>query len=199
MLPAIREIGRIAYPVELQRRHDARGHAIEAGGDVLLPIGHEIALGICRIDGDMDAEPEPRGLGDILHQLHARPIIANPIDVEAGLGLGDVRGNAIDQAVRAALGAVDEFEGVIGVGAGEGAEMVGDGIVVAVVPIPDRAEHPVRMQVDGIGAAAHFCRQQGDPASEASAADIGSGIRHLADDALLLRTIAGARARALAG
>ena len=59
--------------------------------------------------------------------------------------------------------------------------------------------HPVRVQVDGIGAAAHLCRQQGDPAPEASAADIGGGIRHLADDALLLRAVAGARARALAG
>ena len=146
----------------------------------------------------MDAEAEPRRLRDILHQLHARAVIADAVDVEARVGLRDVRRNAVDQAVRTALGAVDEFEGAIGIGAGEGAEMVGDRVEVAVVPVPDRAQHPVRVQVKGVGAAAHLRRQQGDPLAEAAAADIGGRIRHLADDALLLRAVAAARAGTLA-
>ena len=83
LLPAVAQIGRVGRPVELQRRLHPRRRAVEAGGDVLLPVGHEIGLGILGIDGDVDAESEPRGLGDVLDQLHLRAVVAHAIDVGA--------------------------------------------------------------------------------------------------------------------
>ena len=189
LIQASRRLGDVGRPVEAQRRLDLGGRAVEAGGDVLLAVGHEVGLRVLRVDRDVHAEPEPRGLRDVLDQLHLRAVVAHAIDVGAlGRGLGrDVGRHAVDQRVLAALGRVDELEAVQGIGAGEGAEMVADRIVVAVVPVPDRAQHAVGVEVDGIGAAAQLGRQQGDPVAETLAADIGAAVDDLAHDVVALR------------
>src|SRR4029450_10593087 len=64
--------------------------------------------------------------------------------------------------------------------------MVADRIVVAVIPVPDRAQHAVGVEVDGIGAAAHLGRQQGDPVAETLAADVGPAVDALAHDVVAL-------------
>ena len=64
--------------------------------------------------------------------------------------------------------------------------MMRDRVVVAVVPIPDRCEHPVGVEVERVATAAEFRRQKGDPFAEAATADIGFGIDEFTADRVTL-------------
>jgi hypothetical protein len=173
--------------IEFQRGLHPRGRPVEAGGDVLLSIGDEIGLGVLRIDRDMHAKAKPRRFRDIFHDLHLSAIIADAVDVEAGRRFRDVGRNAVDETVLAALRAIDELEPIVGVGARKRAEMMRDRVVVAIVPVPNRCEHPVGVEVERVATAAEFRRQKGDPFAEAAAADIGFGIDEFAADRVTLR------------
>ena len=69
--------------------------------------------------------------------------------------------------------------------------MMADGIVVAVVPVPDRAQHTIGVEIDRIGAAAHLGWQQRHPVAEALAPDVGARVDDFAGDRRLLRAAAG--------
>ena len=189
--PGVAQLGHVGRPVEAQRRLDLGRRAVEAGGDVLLAVGYEVGLGVLGVDRDVHAEPQSRGFRDVLDQLHLRAVEAHAVDVGAGRrGLRrDGRRHAVDQRVLAALRRVDELEAVQRIGAREGAEMVADRIVVAVVPVPDRGQHAVRVEIDRIGAAAQLRRQQRDPVAEALPADIGPAVHDLAHDARRLGVV----------
>src|SRR5262249_43225501 len=79
--PRLAQLRHIGSPVELQRRLDLRRRAIEAGRDVLLPIGHEIGLRVLRVDRDMDPEPQASGFGDVFDELHLRAVETHAVDV----------------------------------------------------------------------------------------------------------------------
>ena len=184
--PGIAQVGHVGRPVVPECRLHPRRGAVEAGGDVLLAVGHKIGLRVLRVDGDMDAEAETCGLRDVLDHLHLRAVEADAVDVGAGRRIGGCRGDAIDQRVLAALRRVYEFESLIGIGAREGAKMVADRAVVTVGPVPDRSQHPVGIEIERIGAAAELGRQQRDPVAEAASLDVGPAVDDLADDMLLL-------------
>ncbi len=177
----------VRLPIVFERGDDPRGAAVEAGGDVLLPVGHEIALGVLGVDVDVDAEAEPGRLRHVFHHLHLRPVIAHPVDVEPFARGLDVGRNAVDQRVLPALGAVDELEPGGRLGAGKRAQMVRDRVEVAIVPIRDPGEAAARVEVHGVGAAAHLGRHQQHPVAEAAAADVGLGVYELALDIVPLR------------
>ncbi len=191
--PGLAQFRDIRRPVEAQRRLHLRGGAIEAGGDVLLAVGHEIGLGVLRIDGDVHAEAEAGRLRHVLDHLHLRAVVAHAIDVGAARHVlrRQVGRDAVDQGVLAALRRVHEFEAVRGIGTREGAEMMADRVVVAVVPVPDRAQHAIGVEIDRVGAAAHLGRQQRDPVAEALAPDVGARVDDFAGDRRLLRAGAG--------
>ncbi len=201
--PGIAQLADIGRPVVSQRRLHLRRRAIEAGGDVLLAIGHEVGLCVLGVDGDMHAEPQPGAFRHVLDQLHLRAVEAHAIDVGASRHVlrGDRRRKAVDERVLAALRAVDELEAVHRIGAGKGAEMVADRIVVAVVPVPDGTDHAVRVEVHGVGAATHLGRQQRDPVAQALPAYVGAGVDELARDvvALCFGVVGAGMAQALVG
>ena len=117
ILPGARQLVRVRLPIKLQCGLDLRRGPIEASGDVLLAIGDKIGLGVPRIDGDVHAKPESRRFRDVLHNLHLRAVVTHTVDVEARRRFGDIGRNAVDQTVLAALGAVDELEAAVGIGA----------------------------------------------------------------------------------
>ena len=191
--PGVAQLGNIGFPVEAQRGLHARGGAVEAGGDVLLAVGHEIRLRVLRIDGDVHAEAEAGRLRHVLDHLHLGAVVAHAIDVGATRHVfrRHVGRDSVDQGVLAALRRVHEFEAVRGIGAGEGTEVMADRIVVAVVPVPDRTQHAVGVEIDRVGAAAHLGRQQRHPVAEALAPDVGARVDDFAGDRRLLRAVAG--------
>ena len=86
LLPALRHAGRVGHPVVFQRGDDPGRIAVEAGGDVLLPVRHEIGLGILGIDRHVNAQPEAGGFRHVFQKLHLRAVVAHAIDVEARSG-----------------------------------------------------------------------------------------------------------------
>src|SRR5262249_17971223 len=109
------------HPVEFERRENARGPSVETSGDVLLPVGHEITFGGFRVDRDVDAKAEAGRLRHVLHHLHLGAIITDAVDVKPLGRRHYFAGNPIYQRILAALRAVDEFETLRGLSAGEGA------------------------------------------------------------------------------
>ena len=69
--------------------------------------------------------------------------------------------------------------------------MMADRAVVAVVPVPDRGQHAVGVEIEGVGPAAQLGRQQRDPLPEAASLDVGLAVDDLANDVLLLRARTG--------
>ncbi len=186
LLPSLGQVADVGHPVVFERRDHARGPAVEAGRDVLLSVGDEIALRGLRIDVHVHAETEARGFRDILHHLHLRAVVAHAIDVEAFPRRLDLGGDAVDQRILAALGAVDPLEALRRIRAREGAQMMRDRVVVAVVPIRDPGERPAGIEVHRVGAAAHLGRHQKNPVAEASAAHIRLRIDQFAIDGMAL-------------
>ena len=79
--------------------------------------------------------------------------------------------------------------------------MVGDRVVVAVVPVPDRGENPIRIEIERIGAAAHLGRQHRDPVAQALPPHIRPGVDELPGDvvALCFGVVGAGMAKALIG
>ena len=123
-MPGLRQLADIGHPVVFERRDDPRRAPIEARRDVLLPVRDEIALRGLGVDVHVHAETEPGRFRDVLHDLHLRAVIAHAIDVEAFVRRLDMGGNAVDQRILAALGAVDPFESLGRIGTRKGAEVV---------------------------------------------------------------------------
>ena len=135
----------------------------------------------------MDAEAEARRFRDVFHQLHLRAVKADAIDVEAFARGLDIGGDAVDQRILAALGAVDPLEALCRVCAGKRAQVMRDRIVIAVVPIRDPGEGAAGLQVDGVSAAAELGRHQQHPVAEIAAANVGFGIDEFTIDRMTLR------------
>jgi hypothetical protein len=115
-----------------------------------------------------------------------RPVIAHAIDIEPFLRRLDVGGDAVDQRVLAALGAVDPFEALDRVGAREGAQMMRDRVEIAVIPVRDPGQRPPGIEVDRVGSAAELGRHQQHPVAEIPAANLGLRIDQLALDVMAL-------------
>ena len=124
LLPSVSEIAHVGHPVIFQCRDDPRGPALEAGRDVLLPVGDEIAIGALGINRYMHAQSQTCRFRHVFHQLHLRAVKADAVNVETFSRRLDVGGDAVDQGILAALGAVDPFEALGRICAGEGAEVV---------------------------------------------------------------------------
>ena len=120
----------------------------------------------------MNAQADPRGLGNVLDQFHLRTVVPDPVDVVSfpralkKPHLLDAGGDPVDQDVFAALGRVDEVEALVRVVRGVGGEVVRDRAGVAVVPVGDPGERAIRGQVHGVGAAPELLRAEQDPFSE---------------------------------
>ena len=134
----------------------------------------------------MNTETKARRFGDILHDFHLCPVIPNSIDVEPFGRRFDIGRNTVDQRILAALRTVDPFETLRWISAREGTQVMGNRVEIAVRPETDPCEASAGVEVHRVSASTHLGRQQQNPITEASAAEIGLGIDQLALDVMAL-------------
>src|SRR5215831_6434589 len=111
----------------------------------------------------MDTETKTAGLGNVFHDLHLRPVVANAINIKSLARHFDVGWNAINERVLAALGAVDPLETLRWISARKGAEVMRNRVEIAIGPKGDPGQAAAGIEVDRVGAAAHLGGQQQHP------------------------------------